>query len=157
MTPINEEFSIHYLENTLSQVGFFFVAKKSNQILIEKYFYCLPFFFMNERYQNILYKIITHYKISNYYDKKEHMKFLCYKIYSDFCNKLNKKSKSFDEFYNNFKYKCYSKQYEYKQIKRKHIHTFIFLLVVFFILIIYYFFINKTRQDNTLYDNIFPN
>ena len=146
--PNNELFILETLERFLAQIGYFYVAKKSNKILIEKYFYYFPFFFMDTYYQNILYKIIQKYKISNYYDKKEHMKFICYKIYSDFCSNIDKPSKSLDDFYSDFKYQLHSNTHEYNMIKRTNMHTYIFYLVIFVIIILFLYLQNKTRQDN---------
>jgi hypothetical protein len=146
--PNNKHFVLETLERFLAQIGYFYVAKKSNKILIEKYLYYFPFFFMDQHYQNLLYKIIQKYKISNYYDKNEHMKFLCFKIYSDFCKSIDIQPKSIDEFYNNFKYELHSSTHEYNMIKRINMHTYIFYIVIFAILIVFAYFHNKTRQDN---------
>lgn len=146
--PNNELFVLETLEKVLAQIGYFYVAKKSNKILIEKYFYYFPFFFMDQHYQNILYKIIQKYKISNYYDENEHMKFLCYKFYSDFCIALKLQPKSIDEFYNDFKYELHSNTHEYNMIKRINMHTYIFYLVIAIIIFLFIYLNMETRQDN---------
>ena len=44
--PINKYFVLEHLENTLSQLSYYYVPSKSNKIIVKKFFHSLPFFFL---------------------------------------------------------------------------------------------------------------
>ena len=58
MININKYYIQELLENLLSQIGWYYKGTKSNKKKIIVFFESLPFFFFNEKYQNIIYDII---------------------------------------------------------------------------------------------------
>lgn len=137
--PINKYFILEHLENTLAQLGYYYVPSKSNKIIIKKFFHSLPFFFFNVEIQNQLYKIIKNYQISSYIDKNNEMKQLCYNIYKDLSIKLDIKPKSQYNFFNDLKLNLHHEQEKIKQIKQKNIHSYLLFLFIIGIIIAYYF------------------
>lgn len=141
--PINKYFIIEHLENTLSQLSYYYIPSKSNKIIVKKLFHSLPFFFFNVEIQNKLYKIIKNYQISSYIDKSVEMKQLCYNIYKDLSIQLKIKPKSQYDFFNDLKLKLHHEQEKIKQIKQKNIHSYLFSLFIIGMVLAYFFIKNK--------------
>ena len=135
---INKYFVCELLENYLSQIGFYYVASKSNQKKIIDLFYSLPFFFFDATFQNILYKSIRKNSVKTHIDSSFNMKRLCHGIYKDFCSKLNYPYKEYEEFYDGVHYKTTSDKYYMKKTKQKHIHSFVFSILFIGIVCVYY-------------------
>lgn len=135
---INKYFVCEFLEHYLSQLGFYYVASKSNQKKIVDLFYSLPFFFFDATVQSILYKAIQRNNINTHIDSNDSMKHLCYEIYKDFCLKVNYPYKDYDDFYDSINFKLTSDKYYMKKIKQNHIHSFIFSILFVGILSLYY-------------------
>lgn len=136
---INKYFIIEHLENTLSQLSYYYIPSKSNKIIVKKLFHSLPFFFFNVEIQNKLYKIIKNYQISSYVDKNSEMKQLCYDIYKDLSIQLVIKPKSKYDFFNDLKLKLHHEQEKIKKIKQKNIHSYLFFLFIIVLIVAYYF------------------
>jgi hypothetical protein len=141
---INPYFTRELLENILSQSGFFYIANKSNKKKIKDFFNSMPFFFFGNKEQTILYTCIKNNNITSHLDKKENMQKLCYNIYRDFCVMYKMPFKSYDDFYNNLKFKLYSNKFYMQKIKNNNIHTIIFILFVLILIFTYYI----TTKDN---------
>lgn len=134
---INKFVVLETLEGLLSQIGYYYDPVKSNQIMIKKFFHCIPFFFFDYPTQNTLYIIIQNYHIENYYDTTENMKTLCYKIYSDLCIKYNVVPKTRELFYDNLEIKLHSEKEYIKKTRQKHIHSIIFISILVSISLLY--------------------
>ena len=141
--PLNKYFLLENLENTLSQLGHYYVPSKSNKIIIKKFFHSLPFFFFDVTNQNNLYKIIKNYQITSYIDTNESMKQLCYNIYKDYAIKIDLKPKCKYDFYNDLILNLHHEQKKIKQIKRKYIHSYLFFILIIGLLCFYYLLQNK--------------
>jgi len=135
---INKYFVCETLECYLSQVGHYYIGTKSNKKKILDFFHSLPFFFFNKKTQNILYKVIQKNNVSAYIDSNETMKKLCFHIYQDFCLVLNFNHKDYENFYDSIHFKMTRDNYYMKNVKQKHIHTFIFGFFLLAILCVYY-------------------
>lgn len=135
---INKYFVCEFIEHYLSQLGFYYVANKSNQKKIIELFHSMPFFFFDQNVQNILYKVIQKNNITAYIDSNENMKHLCFNIYKDFCLNLKYPYKSFQDFYDSILFKLTSDKYYMRKMKQNHIHSFIFSILFIGILCVYY-------------------
>ena len=141
--PLNKYFLLDNLENTLSQLGYYYVPSKSNKLIITKFFHSLPFFFFDVTNQNILYKIIKNYQISSYIDKNESMKQLCYNIYKDYAVQINLKPKDKYDFFNDLILNLHHEQIKIKHIKQKYIHSYLFFILIIGLICLYYLLQNK--------------
>ena len=137
---INKYFVREYLEMTLSQVGHFYKPTKANKKKVVDYFNSLPFFFLNENIQNVLYKSIAKHNIHIFVDTRSDMKDFCYNVYETFCLQHRVSPKTFSEFYENIENKLYSEEYFSYKERQAHIHTFVFVLFVIFLVVFYYTF-----------------
>tara|TARA_Y100000816_G_C26070084_1_gene562764 strand:- start:867 stop:1310 length:444 start_codon:yes stop_codon:yes gene_type:complete len=144
--PINKYFILEHLENTLSQLSYYYVPSKSNKIIVKKFFHSLPFFFFNVEIQNKLYKIIQNYQITSYIDSNQSMKQLCYNIYKDFSIQLRLKSKTKYDFFNDLMLNLHNEETKIKKIKQKNIHSYLFFLFIIGIIIGYYFIQKKINE-----------
>lgn len=135
---INKYFVCELIEHYLSQLGFYYVASKSNKKKIVDLFYSLPFFFFDATFQNILYKVIQHNNMKTCIDSNQSMKRFCYNVYKDFCMNLNYPHKDYEDFYDNIKFKLTSDKYYMKKTKMNHIHSYIFSILFVGILSVYY-------------------
>ena len=135
---INVYFVCQLLEEYLSQLGYYYIANKSNKKKIIELFHSLPFFFFDNKTQSILYKVIQKNNITAHIDDNIAMKKLCHNIYKDFCLDVNYPYKDYEEYYDNIKYKLTHDTYYMKKMKQKHIHSFIFYLLFIVIICIYY-------------------
>ena len=145
-SQINKYFILEHLENTLSQLSYYYIPSKSNKIIVKKFFHSVPFFFFNVETQNKLYKIIQNYQITSYIDNTESMKQLCYNIYKDFSIKLNIKPKTKYDFFNDLILNLHNEENKIKKIKQKNIHSYLFFLFIIGIIIGYYFIQNKINE-----------
>jgi hypothetical protein len=145
--PINKNYIIDVLESILSQIGYFYEASKSNQIMIKKYLHSMPFFFMSKEHQNMLYKIIKSHQISSYIDSKDGMMDLCYFIYKDFCVKCNAQYKSKEVFYKDLVLNLHRTTVEKKQYFKRTYHNLIFYMVILCIMMIYVY-MSRQCSDN---------
>ena len=137
MININKYYIQELLENLLSQIGWYYKGTKSNKKKIIVFFESLPFFFFNERYQNIIYDIIKSEKLSSYIDNNKDMKLFCYNIYLKFSYQLNLKYKSQKKFYNDFLIKVNNNTESYIKIRKVTYHNIYFFTVIFIILSLY--------------------
>ena len=135
---INKYFVCELLENYLSQLGVYYRGSKSNQKKIVDLFYSLPFFFFEQKCQNILYKIIQKHNIKVHINSNKDMKKVCHNIYKEFCLNVNCPFKDYDEFYDSIHFKMTSDKYYMKKTKQNYIHSFIFSILFVGILCIYY-------------------
>mgnify|MGYP001207307254 CR=1 FL=1 len=142
-SQINKIFVQEVLENLLSQIGMFYIANKANKKKMKDFFNSMPFFFMNNKEQNLLYECIKNNNFTSYLDRNSDMKQLCYNIYKEFSLKYNVSFKSYEEFYSNIKFKLYSDKYYIHKIKKNNIHTIILLLFIITLIVIYYIIIKK--------------
>ena len=140
---INILFVQENLEQTLSQIGYYYIANKSNQTKIIDFLKSFPFFFFDKKIQNILFLVIQDTQIKSYIDSNEDMQELCYIIYTKFSNHFNLKIKDKDIFYSDLQYRLHNETYTYKKIKQNNLHTYIFFIFLLCILFFYYFFIFK--------------
>ncbi len=136
---INKYFICELTEHYLSQLGFYYVASKSNQKKIVDLFLSLPFFFFDVTVQDMFYKVIKNNNVKAHIDSKKSLQNLCYNIYKDFCIKLNCPYKNYEDFYDNIKFKLTSDTYYMKKTKQNHIHSFIFSILFVGLIFIYYY------------------
>ena len=74
---INILFVQENLEQILSQIGYYYIANKSNQTKIIDFLKSFPFFFFDKKIQNILFLVIQDTQIKSYIDSNEDMQELC--------------------------------------------------------------------------------
>lgn len=139
----NKYFVRQHIEDTLSQMGYFYVATKSNKKKVKDYFHSLPFFFFDNETQDILYKIIYNTDIISNIDKQSSFRILCYNIYKEFCTKYDISFISYSEFYGNIEFKIFSHEYYIKKERQNNIHSFILVLFVITLVSFYYLFAEK--------------
>lgn len=136
---LNKYYIQDLLYKLLSQISYFYIVSKSNKKKVLDFFETLPFFFFNTEYQSLLYDIIKRQNIKSYIDKPEHLKQLCYNIYSEFCKIQEIDYESFEEFYDKMDDELYSSKnyYQYKIKNRIHSYLFILIIIVFVLSYIY--------------------
>tara|TARA_B100001287_G_C22663484_1_gene521606 strand:- start:1311 stop:1748 length:438 start_codon:yes stop_codon:yes gene_type:complete len=136
---LNKYYIQDLLYKLLSQISYFYIVSKSNKKKIIDFFDTLPFFFFNTEYQSLLYDIIQRQNIKSYIDKPEHLKQLCYNIYSEFCKIQEIDYENFEEFYDKMDDELYSSKnyYQYKIKNRIHSYLFILIIIVFVLSYIY--------------------
>lgn len=139
----NKFFIREHLETTLAQLGYFYIANKSNKKKIKDYFHCLPFFFFDNEIQNIIYKILQKSQISSYIDKQSSFRVLCYNLYKDFCMNYQISYKSYSDFYGDFKFKTFSHDFYVKKERQSNIHTYILFVFIISLGGLYYLFSEK--------------
>jgi hypothetical protein len=139
----NKYFVREHIKNTLSQMGYFYTATKSNKKKVKDYFHTLPFFFFDNETQDILYKIIYNTDITSNIDKQSSFRVLCYNIYKDFCMKYKTSFVSYSEFYRNIEFRIFSHEYYIRKERQNNIHSFILFLLVITLGTFYYLFSEK--------------
>jgi hypothetical protein len=139
----NKYFVRDCIENTLSQLGYFYKANKANRKTVKDYFNSLPYFFFDNETQNILFKIIKKSDFTSYIDKQITFRVVCYEIYKDFCIEYGTSFKTYLEFYGDLEFKTFSHDYYIKKEKQNHIHSYILFLLIISLVTFYYWFAKK--------------
>lgn len=138
ISTINKRFVQIQAQHFLSQMGYFYVASKSNKKKAKHFFMSFPFFFYDHTTQSKMYDAIQNNNIDCNLDQKEALKKLCYQIYVDLSKSLQLYYISYDEFYVHIEDKCYEEEIQYKYFKYNNLHTYLFALFMFSISLLYY-------------------
>jgi len=139
----NKYFVRECIQNTLSQLGYFYKANKANKKKVKDYFNSLPYFFFDNETQNLLFKTIEKSDFTSYIDKHSSFKVLCYKIYKDFCKRYDISFSSYSEFYKDIENKTFSHDYYIKKEKQNNIHSYIVFLLIVSLIVFYYLLTKK--------------
>ena len=126
-------YSHDILFNYICSTGYYYSPNKPNKKKIKQLFECIPYF-VEHKYQNILYKLIKKYPIESFYDTRETLMDYGYLIYKEFHIVLDKPYLSYSKYMDKF----YLALYQDNRIYKKWIKHIIFIIII--LIIIYYIY-----------------